>query len=368
MIRITTFIGKTESLPWTSYMQESLEFLEREMEYEQDGVLTTLVRMQLIGDESHKLLMQDFVRGDSKTHITPSYVFTKSLMERLRRIQGSLSPILQSNRELHLWHFRKKKKRIPFAELAFANENLLKAIIQLQGHASEALVTSMGLFGGSMPETQRIDGLYSCLRAVRAWYDVFLSIPLSEVPSHSFSVFIQLFMTQMVLYRLTTMEDSGLDRDMLRNTADICVILDRCIERFENMETVYPLKTGDDESHWTMYQRAVKILSNMKMGWEPIIAQAANGLPTPNSQIMNASNFNRGGAGMVNGMGDGGGGGPGPGSGSGSGPGPGRMNIGEGPSMAPGLNPAVNPMLGDPMNMDFGDMNWMTDMFTPWEF
>lgn len=203
----------------------------------------------------------------------------------------------------------------------------------------------MGLFQPSIPEAQRVDSLYACLRSVRAWYDIWFSIPLSEVPSLPFAMFIQLSQTQVALYRLTTTEDPAWDKEYLRNTADLLVILDRTIERFEGMITAYPLTTGDEGSDTTVFAKATKVMKNIKASWEPALAPHRNGqsLPTPNSHGSSTAAT----AGSLQ-IGQ-----------------PGQVPLGPGGTVLDNTDPAL---AGPPITMDFTDLAWMTDVFGPWEF
>lgn len=200
----------------------------------------------------------------------------------------------------------------------------------------------MGLFKPNIPEAQRVDSLYACLRAARAWYDIWFSIPLAEVPSLPFAMFIQLSQTQVALYRLTTCEDPAWDKEALRNTADLLVILDRTAERFEAMATVYPLTTGEEETDTTIFTKATKIMRNIKASWEPALAQnlGGHGLPTPTSHGSNAP----------------------PGIHIGQ---PGQVPLGPGGTVLDNTDPALGV---PPITMDFTDLGWMTDVFGPWEF
>ena len=67
-------------------MEECLEVLEREKEYGSDEVLTTLVRIQLVGEEAHKLRRQESAQSHA-----PSYVFKLGLAKRLDDIQKQMS-------------------------------------------------------------------------------------------------------------------------------------------------------------------------------------------------------------------------------------------------------------------------------------
>lgn len=74
-------------------MEESLEILEREMVCPSDEVLVTLVKIQLIGEESRQLLIRDLM---GKTTQTPTYVYKKSLHTQLDAIRKGLSSGLSS--------------------------------------------------------------------------------------------------------------------------------------------------------------------------------------------------------------------------------------------------------------------------------
>lgn len=76
-------------------MDECLEVLEREKETPLDEVLVTLIKLQLVSEDTQKLLVRD-VMGDT-TSQTPTYVFRKGLMTRLQTIRDSMPAISASN-------------------------------------------------------------------------------------------------------------------------------------------------------------------------------------------------------------------------------------------------------------------------------
>ncbi|KAG9251605.1 uncharacterized protein F5Z01DRAFT_663171 [Emericellopsis atlantica] len=309
---ISTFIGKTDSLRWTNHMEECLEALDQDKEHIQDTILVSLVRIQLIADETHKLVIQDVLKGETFDY-TPSYVYRKTLLSRLRILREGMGPVANSS-----------------------------YVVQAHLYATEVMINSLGFFKPSVPEAQRLDSMYSCLRAVRGWYDVWFSIPMTDIPGLPFALLVQLSHVQVALYRLSTSDDPAWDKDVLRNTADLLLILDKIIERFEAMQTVYPMKTGKDDAESTLWCRATKIIKNIKASWEPTLTQnySSNnsnsnnsnpGFPTPNSQGHGVP---------VNG---------------------GGIPIGMGHTMDPSL---PDPTAG----MGFVDLPWMMDMFGPWEF
>lgn len=202
----------------------------------------------------------------------------------------------------------------------------------------------MALFLPIMPENQRIDTLYGCLRAVRGWYDTFFAFSPSEVPSMPFSIFIHLNQCQMALYRLTTITDPAWDRELVRNTADLLPILDRTAALFEEVNTAYPSRKGEGEAGGPLFAKAVHIIRNIKAAWEPTLTQSMGNLPTPNSQGAHAAATAH----------------------SAVTPGQGPVSMNAAPAAT--MND-VNPMLTGPGTMDFAsDLGWMSDVFVPWEF
>ncbi|KAF7542206.1 hypothetical protein G7Z17_g11789 [Cylindrodendrum hubeiense] len=259
---MTSFIGKMDTLRWTPHMDDCLKALERDQEHISDGVFVTLIKYQLVAEEAQKLLVRD-VMGESSQ--TPTYVFKKGMLANLQEIRETLSPNLLSN-----------------------------MVLQAQMIAVDVQVHSVGLFMQSIPARQRIESMYSCLKAV-------------------------------ALYRLTTSEDPAWDKDLVRNTADLLVLLDQTIDMFVKLGNIYHLKA--DEGEETLYVKGAKIMRNIRTSWEPAISRHLGGIPTPNSQ------------GMSN---------------------PQPIDV------ADATQAAFN--MPDPNAMDFGDMTWMTDVFGPWEF
>ncbi|KPM46071.1 hypothetical protein AK830_g500 [Neonectria ditissima] len=290
---MTSFIGKMDTLRWTPHMDDCLKALERDREHPSDEVLVTFIKYQLVAEEAQKLLVRD-VMGESSQ--TPTYVFKKGMMSRLQELREGLPP------------------------------NLVPSLV-LQAHmlSTEVQVQSVGLFMQSIPTRQRIESMYACLKAVRSWYNIFLSIPHEEVPGSPFSVYVQLSQIQVALYRLTTTEDPAWDKDLVRNTADLLGLLDQTIDMFMKLDIAYPMKSEEGEE--TLFVKGARIMRNIRTSWEPVISRHLGGIPTPNSQ------------GMAN---------------------PQQMEV------ADAVPAAFN--MPDPNTMDFGDLTWMTDVFGPWEF
>jgi hypothetical protein len=167
--------------------------------------------------------------------------------------------------------------------------------------------------------------MYGCLSATRTWYEHFFDMPIEEVPGAPFPIFMQLSQMHVALYRLTTTDEPMWDKEVVRNTADLTVILDRTIARFDEVDQGYgSMFVGVERG--TMFTHAVLIMRHLKTSWEPALAKHLGGMPTPNSHTSAGS-----------------------------------MHM----DQVTLHDPA---MLADTIPMEFTDFNWMPDTFGPWEF
>lgn len=301
-------------------MEDCLTVLEREKEYPSDAILANLVKIQLVGEEVQKLTRSKLTESNQN----PTYIFKPGLVTRLDEIRSQLPDRLANNSTCNAHP----------ATPTF-NANLVLGSILMLLHSTEGLVHSIGLFTEKgIPESIRINSMYSCARSIKTFYDVFFAIPAYEVAGLPFAAYVEMSHMQATLYRLTTVEDPAWDKDIIRSNTDLIYFLDKTIELFSRVDEVYPVRTDDHDG--TLFTKGAKILRNLRNSWEPILApylrEAA--LPTPNSQ------------GQV-------------------------------------VNTAINPMdasavanaglvvdgVGDPTaGLDLTDMTWMSDIFGPWEY
>jgi hypothetical protein len=168
----------------------------------------------------------------------------------------------------------------------------------------------------------RIEGMYSCLQVVKAWYDVFFSVPLIELAGLPFYFFAALGQTLSALYRLATSEDPGWDKRTVYKEADVLVILEQVIQRLMEIPSAYPMEPDGEEGPY--FEKIEKIMRSIKASWEPILTQPMGDMLTPNSQAVS--------------------------------------------NAATGRNPVEGmQMVPDPYAMDLNEIAWMSDVFGPWE-
>ncbi len=202
-------------------------------------------------------------------------------------------------------------------------------LVNLLSSGAEAQIHAIGLFSGNkMPDKQSAESMYLAITNTKIFYDTFFAIPVADVPGLPFYVYVAHSSVQVMLYRLTIAENPIWDKDFIRNTADVISIIDRCVEMFESIPTVYP--GAEHEIYSSLFRNGAKYMRSLRAAWQPAVEKQYGNLPTPNSQKdMSQSVQETDGAGA--------------------------NSYGVEASMMPGGT------------IDFNDISWMADIFGPWQ-
>ncbi|PYI35854.1 hypothetical protein BP00DRAFT_333610 [Aspergillus indologenus CBS 114.80] len=260
---IATFLQQSDSLRWTSYMDECLRLLEEQQESINDEILVQQVRLQLIND---KLSLGGFygASSTSRESMRPSpAVYIRPMQAQLQtQLQGIMSrvrPNSQGYKILLLHHYN--------TSLSLYESALTKGAI--------ASITNVSY--------EHLDYLYGCLEATKSWFDVFLSIPPAEYIGFPFAIFSQMVQNLVTLYQLTTLDNSVWDTTNVRRTADIIQIMNMVIS---NMGQVASLNGIDGDPGGDIFSNIAKTYQAVRMGWEtkldptPLGSHVANSIPS----------------------------------------------------------------------------------------
>jgi hypothetical protein len=85
----------------------------------------------------------------------------------------------------------------------------------------------------------RLDSLSSCLTALKSWFHLFFTIPLSQYLNISFPFFAQLAHSIVILHRLSTFEDQSWDLGLVKETLDIILVLKQLVTNFGLLRGVH---------------------------------------------------------------------------------------------------------------------------------
>ncbi|KAF5678071.1 transcription factor [Fusarium heterosporum] len=206
----------------------------------------------------------------------------------------------------------------------YPSDELLATFVRYQLVADEAQkLLVRDVMGETSPAPTYVfrNSLLGKLQAVRNGSP--LHMPVTPIlQAHSLATEIQI--NSIALYRLTTSEDPAWDKDLVRNTADLLVLLDQVVDFLMQMNSAYKIKVNEGEE--TVFVAGARIIRNIRNAWEPTLSRHLGGASS--------------------------------------------LSTNQGAVQPISTQQSAQPTM-DMTNvnmMDFGDVTWMSDVFGPWEF
>ncbi|XXG98168.1 hypothetical protein Hte_004489 [Hypoxylon texense] len=221
---VSSYFAQVDPMRWTPQMEEGLHALSVNKACPTDEVFAFQVRLQLLAQRSIHIRDQ---RQEDSTLIAPSTtatplpasIYVRSFHSQLQELRASLSPDLAQDGVL-IAHMH-------YIELCI-NETLHTA------NSNEPLLATPGKSGSSnMTGFERLECLWRSVNAIKSWLDIFFTLPSITLSSLSFLLRAQLARCLVVLYRLSTLEDPSWDRQAVRSTVDLLLVLDRVADKLE---------------------------------------------------------------------------------------------------------------------------------------
>ncbi|KAJ5949626.1 hypothetical protein N7454_001210, partial [Penicillium verhagenii] len=226
-------LNRIDALRWSPHMEENLNILMESKECPEDEILVNLVRIQLVVDKVYQ------ARRDGDDQLLSRF-YIKSFQAQLDVVRKLIPAHLQQDETILMYVFN--------AELVI-HEWAIQAPIDPQS-----------------PELYRLESLCAALHATKNWLDVWLSVSPFSYHGLPFTTFFQFSRSIVSLFRLSTLEDPGWDKTMVRNTANILDYLDRT---HYNMKRCIETAVPPGESEWCTLEKGIKMVQSIKQGWEP---------------------------------------------------------------------------------------------------
>ncbi|KAK2729073.1 C6 transcription factor [Colletotrichum kahawae] len=250
---VASFLGKMDPLRWTPHMDECLQILDSHVTVPSDQALVALVRMQRLKEEAGRLSWRPEVTYDATDGSrTPPSMYVKLLQGQLQKILQNLPTELQSSdtiiSQLHC-------AELSIQEIALSSK-------------TNACVPA------NLPDVARLDILYACLHAVKAWFEHFFTLPPAAYYAIPFTFFAQPSQCVIALYRLTVLEDPVWDRTSVRNTIDLITTLDEVGDRFMRVCSEAGLNIDVEEGN--ALAKAVKTIRGLRGNWESTLGPFVN--------------------------------------------------------------------------------------------
>lgn len=117
-------------------------------------------------------------------------------------------------------------------------------------------------------EPLQIESLYAALDAVRRWFDVYFTFPPAHYIRFSMAISTQLARSLVILYRLTTFDHPGWDRELVRQTCDFAEILNTVTNEMSQVKAAAGLGYDDSSYHVSLFEANIRKLNFIKSWWQ----------------------------------------------------------------------------------------------------
>jgi hypothetical protein len=195
----STCFRKVGTLRWTLWLAECAKLLGEAKEYESDSHLLQLVHMQRVMQESMSL-------GSTNT---PSQLYANSFLKELE----ALRPLV--------------------------NHGTIATVLRLQDACTQIAIRQQSFTGMTRENTDpsrlrhRLDGMWQCMEAVKAYFDIYMSVPPADYLVVPFGIFAQFAYAFVVLIRALSLEAPGWDATALSGFVDLPKIAENASQRYD---------------------------------------------------------------------------------------------------------------------------------------
>ena len=129
------------------------------------------------------------------------------------------------------------------------------------------LVLCKSLHSSNGPHFQQLNSLWTCLEAVKDWFEVFLSVSPILYIGFPMSVYAQLAHCLVTLSRLSTFEHPEWNLGLARQTCDMSIIADQVVKIFAQVKSIAGLDIGSFESN-DMFTGVSRRIQTIKNWWD----------------------------------------------------------------------------------------------------
>jgi hypothetical protein len=119
--------------------------------------------------------------------------------------------------------------------------------------------TSTGL-----PDLQRLAGLESLLTAIERWFEVFHATPNALWIGTPFGTFTQYGHCTILLFKLSTLDEPGWDKNDVKKRADLLEILERLAARLSTIPQEFNLVDTVEGSDSGLFFKGPKLIRGMR--------------------------------------------------------------------------------------------------------
>ncbi|KAH8166020.1 hypothetical protein CIB48_g2229 [Xylaria polymorpha] len=261
------------SMRWTSHMEDSLNLLASNPEWEGDQILVLMVRIRKLADNI--IQAQATWASDSEpsgTFKPPVTMYVKYYHQWLQKIRDQLPESLKDNR---LATSLIMSAEMFISEIPFSNSTCW-------GHLPESHLDAHTRQLRPQPpprhiDIARVEANYATLHTSRAFFDHFLTFELTDFLGFSFPVLLNFFRAAQILYRLRVVDELTPDNQAVPNSIDLLEGIEIVANRYEQLPGLYGFLTEVDaegNEATNFYNKCAKTFTGTSPVWRAHFAQA----------------------------------------------------------------------------------------------
>jgi hypothetical protein len=192
----STSFRKVDTVRWSPWLADCASTLSESQEYQSDSYLVQLVLMQRLIQETTTV-----------EYNAPCQFYAKSFLQDLNKISG------------------------PFGS------GIVGTVLRLQDACTRIAIwqrsfTNLTNEAGSSDFRKRLEGMWHCIEAVKAYMDIYMDMPVDCYLLVPFGVFAQFAYVFVVIIRALSLEFEGWDALALRKYIDLSEIAENASHRY----------------------------------------------------------------------------------------------------------------------------------------
>lgn len=159
-------------------------------------------------------------------------------------------------------------------------------------HNTELVIHEIGLsqasdiFSGQ--HNMRLECLYACFNAIKAWFDVFLSIPSAQYVGFSALLYRNLTHCFVAIYQLSTFEHPEWDLGLIRENLDVVSFLEKAERNFSDVKLVagFDIDGSEDIDPFNIIASKIRVI---KLWWETTTSSTTGSHGAASGEVMSGS-------------------------------------------------------------------------------
>lgn len=217
-----------DPLRWTPHMEECLTTLAESDESPNDTVLVQITRSRLLADIiSQGPWSQNLYDIDTASR-APASFHMKAMQTQLQTLKSKIPVNLAENSKITLVFV------LMYTHLTLVIGSILFHLIHTEVSLYETALSKPATNTG-YTDPLHLDHLYACLKAVKAFFDLLVAIPVAELMSIALPDLIYTSHCLMTLFRLSTFDHPGWDQATVRGTLDLVSITGQLADRLKQV-------------------------------------------------------------------------------------------------------------------------------------